>query len=49
VHVEDATMGSGRRDATTADIRAALALYQRADAMLIGLVAAIALSFIAIA
>jgi adenosylcobinamide-phosphate synthase len=49
VHVEDATMGSGRRDATTADIRAALALYQRADAMLIGLVAAIALPFIAIA
>jgi len=49
VHVEDATMGSGRRDATTADIRAALALYQRADAMLIGLVAAIALLFIAIA
>jgi len=49
VHVEDATMGSGRRDATTADIRAALALYQRADAMLIGLVAAITLLFIAIA
>ena len=28
--VEDAFMGSGRREATAADIRAALALYRRA-------------------
>lgn len=48
VHFGDATMGTGRRDATAADIRAALALYRRADAMLIGLVAVIALSLIAI-
>ncbi len=39
VEVEDAVMGDGRRDATAADIRAALLLYQRADAMLIALVA----------
>jgi adenosylcobinamide-phosphate synthase len=43
VQVEDAMMGDGRRDATVADIRAALTLYQRADAMLIGLVAILAL------
>ena len=43
MQVEDAIMGSGRRDATAADIRAALKLYQRADAMLIGLVAIVAL------
>jgi len=43
MQVEDAVMGSGRRDATAADIRAALKLYQRADAMLIGLVAVVAL------
>jgi len=36
-------MGDGRRDATAADIRAALTLYQRADAMLIALVALLAL------
>jgi adenosylcobinamide-phosphate synthase len=41
--VADALMGDGRRDATAADIRAALALYRRADALLIALVAAIAL------
>jgi adenosylcobinamide-phosphate synthase len=40
--VDDATMGDGRRDATTADIRRALALYRRADAILIALVAVIA-------
>lgn len=49
VRIEDATMGTGRRDATTADIRAALALYRRADAILIGLAAVVALSVIAIA
>jgi adenosylcobinamide-phosphate synthase len=43
VEVEDAVMGDGRRDATAADIRAALRLYRRADAMLIGLVAVVAL------
>jgi len=36
VMVEDALMGRGRRDATAADIRAALVLYRRADALLIG-------------
>jgi adenosylcobinamide-phosphate synthase len=39
VLVDDALMGDGRRDATAADIRAALALYRRADALLIGAVA----------
>jgi adenosylcobinamide-phosphate synthase len=39
IEVDDAFMGRGRRAATAADIRAALALYRRADAMLIGLMA----------
>jgi adenosylcobinamide-phosphate synthase len=39
VLVEDACMGCGRREANAADIRAALALYRRADALLIALVA----------
>ena len=43
VTVDDAVMGDGRREATAADIRAALALYRRADALLIGLVGAVAL------
>jgi adenosylcobinamide-phosphate synthase len=43
VRIEDAVMGYGRRDATAADIRAALRLYQRADAMLIALFAIAAL------
>jgi adenosylcobinamide-phosphate synthase len=38
VEVEDAVMGNGRRAATAADIRDALALYRRADALLIALV-----------
>jgi len=42
VKIDDATMGDGRRDATAADIRRALALYRYADAMLIALVAAVA-------
>jgi adenosylcobinamide-phosphate synthase len=42
VLVDDAFMGEGRRDATAADIRAALSLYRRADALLIGIVALIA-------
>jgi adenosylcobinamide-phosphate synthase len=43
VRVDDATMGDGRSAATAADIRAALALYRRADAILIVLVAVLAL------
>jgi len=43
VVVEDALMGDGRRAADAADIRAALALYRRADAILIALVGLIAL------
>jgi adenosylcobinamide-phosphate synthase len=43
VRVEDAIMGSGRRDATAADIRAALSLYLRADALLIALAGVLAL------
>jgi len=46
--VDDALMGNGRRNATAADIRAALALYRRADALLIGLAAAVALIVIAL-
>src|SRR3984957_18813958 len=42
VTIDDAMMGDGRRDATAADIRRALALYRYADAILIALVAAIA-------
>jgi len=45
--VEDAMMGGGRRQATAEDIRTALALYQRADAILIGLVAILAILVIA--
>jgi adenosylcobinamide-phosphate synthase len=39
VQIEDAMMGDGRRDADASDIRRALALYRRADAMLIVLLA----------
>jgi adenosylcobinamide-phosphate synthase len=42
VTVQDAFMGEGRRAANAADIRAALALYRRADALLILLVAIVA-------
>jgi len=45
--VDDAIMGRGRRDATAADVRRALALFRRADAMLIGLFAVVAAFFIA--
>jgi adenosylcobinamide-phosphate synthase len=48
VTVEDALMGDGRRAATTADMRKALALYRRADGVLIGAVALIALLVIAL-
>jgi adenosylcobinamide-phosphate synthase len=40
--VDDATMGDGRRDAGPQDIRAALALYRRADLIFVALVAALA-------
>jgi adenosylcobinamide-phosphate synthase len=43
IELEDAVMGNGRRAATAADIRAALALYRRADALLIALVGIVAL------
>ena len=39
VRVDDATMGDGRRDADSADIVRALALYRRADAILLALLA----------
>lgn len=45
--VDDATMGSGRRDAGPQDIRAALALYRRADLIFIVLVAVLAAAVIA--
>jgi adenosylcobinamide-phosphate synthase len=47
ITVDDAMMGDGRRDADAADIRAALKLYRRADAILIGLVALLTLGLIA--
>jgi adenosylcobinamide-phosphate synthase len=46
VLIEDALMGDGRHEANAADIRAALALYHRADAILIGLVAVLAAALI---
>jgi adenosylcobinamide-phosphate synthase len=49
VVVDDALMGDGRRDAGAADIRAALALYRRADAILTAVVAALALTMAALA
>src|SRR5215472_10264766 len=42
VQVDDALMGNGRRQAHAADIRRALTLYRRADAILVALVAALA-------
>jgi len=48
VHVDDAFMGNGRYAAKANDIRAALKLYRRADAILIGLVAMLAAAVIAI-
>jgi adenosylcobinamide-phosphate synthase len=43
VTIDDARMGDGRRDATVNDIRRALALYRRADAILLAFLAAAAL------
>jgi adenosylcobinamide-phosphate synthase len=45
--VDDAFMGNGRRVAKAADIRAALGLYRRADAILIALIALLAAALIA--
>jgi adenosylcobinamide-phosphate synthase len=45
--IDDGVMGDGRRDATAADIRAALALYRRADALLIALLGFVAVVLIA--
>jgi len=41
--VHDRFMGDGRREATSADIRRALALYRTADALLIGAIGLVAL------
>jgi adenosylcobinamide-phosphate synthase len=48
IEIADAMMGDGRRRASAEDIRAALSLYVRADAILIGLAAALALLVTAI-
>jgi len=45
VPVHDATMGDGRRDAGTADIRRALALYRSADAILIAVLVLLTVMF----
>jgi adenosylcobinamide-phosphate synthase len=45
VTIDDALMGDGRREASAGDIRAALALYRRADGILIGAMALVALLF----
>ena len=47
VRINDAVMGDGRHEANAADIRAALALYRRADALLIAVVGTLALILIA--
>ena len=49
VAVNDAFMGDGRRDADAGDIRRALALYARADAILIAILAGLAVLFTALA
>jgi adenosylcobinamide-phosphate synthase len=46
VAVDDALMGDGRRGASAQDIRAALGLYRRADGILIGVMAVLALLFL---
>jgi adenosylcobinamide-phosphate synthase len=48
VSVDDAFMGDGRSDATATDIRAALALYRRADMLLIAIIGALAAVVIAL-
>jgi adenosylcobinamide-phosphate synthase len=47
VLVDDALMGDGRREANVADIRCALTLYRRADAILLALLAMVTALFIA--
>lgn len=47
VRLDDAVMGGGRWDPTTADIRRALALYRTADVILIAMLAILATFFIA--
>jgi adenosylcobinamide-phosphate synthase len=48
VRVDDAFMGDGQREASSDDIRRALKLYRRADAMLLALVAILAAILIAL-
>jgi adenosylcobinamide-phosphate synthase len=48
-HVQDAFMGNGRREADAADIRRALALYRRADTILLVLLGVLALALTALA
>jgi len=48
VAVEDALMGDGRREASATDIRKALALYRKADGILIGGIALVALLVFAV-
>ena len=48
IRVEDAFMGDGRREAEAKDIRRALALYRRADAILLALLAALTAVLIAL-
>jgi adenosylcobinamide-phosphate synthase len=45
VRIEDALMGDGRREASSEDIRRALTLYRRADAILLALLAIMAALF----
>jgi adenosylcobinamide-phosphate synthase len=47
IRIEDALMGDGRRDANAADIRRALMLFRRADAILIALLVVMTLVLIA--
>ena len=47
VPVEDAVMGDGRRDADSTDIKRALAVYRRADAILIAILVAATILIIA--
>ena len=48
IHVEDAFMGDGRREAEAKDIRRALALYRCADAILLALLAGLTAVLIAL-
>jgi adenosylcobinamide-phosphate synthase len=49
VTIDDAMMGDGRRDADAGDIRRALALYARADAILIAILVLLVVMVIALA